>query len=337
MKADMKKITLAHGSGGALTHELIRELMLKKLANPVLAELADSAVIDTGGRIAFTTDSFVVNPLFFPGGDIGKLAVCGTVNDLAMQGAQPLALSLAMVIEEGLPYETLSQVVGSVAYWARRARVAVVTGDTKVVEKGACDKLFITTSGIGRMVSQRNLSVRAMRPGDAVIVTGDIGRHGMAVLSTRNGIDLGAQIVSDCSLLHELVLPLLRSGNHIRCMRDPTRGGLATTLNEFAVGSGWGIVIDEPAVPITDQVRAASELLGIDPLYSANEGCALIVVGSAGVKKVIASLKKHPGGRMARVIGAVVSSPRKRVLLKTPFGTQRILPLLTLEQLPRIC
>ncbi len=318
-------------------HELIRGLLLAKLNNPILARLGDSAVVYARGNISFTTDSFVVKPLSFPGGDIGKLAVCGAVNDLVMAGARPRWLSLAFILEEGLPFETLEAVVDSIAAWSRRARVCVVTGDIKVVEKGACDKLFVTVSGVGEVVSRTPLSVERIRPGDKIIVTGDIGRHGLAVIMCREGFRGAHVIESDCAALDGLLLGLVRSSGAVRCMRDPTRGGIATTLNEFAGESGFGIRIDERAIPLSPKVRAASELLGLDPLYSANEGRALVVVSPSAAGHIVSQLHKHPLGRKAAQIGTVVSSPRKRVVLVTVLGTERVLPMLALEQLPRIC
>jgi hydrogenase expression/formation protein HypE len=332
-----KTILLSHGSGGAATHELIRSLFLKKLKNPLLAELSDSAILPSSGAIAFTTDSFVMNPLIVPGADIGKLCVCGTLNDLAVQGAIPQYLSLAMIIEEGLSYALLEKIVQSIADTARKAKVRVVTGDLKVVEKGACDKLFITTSGIARLPSRVRLSAKNIRPGDAVIVTGAIAEHGLSVLSAREDLGLGASFRSDCAALHGLLNPLLQEKFELRCMRDPTRGGVATTLNEFAQESGCGIVIDERALPIAPRVRGACELLGIDPLYVANEGKALIVVARPDAEKVARQLRCHALGRRARIIGEVVKSPKGRVILTTSSGTSRIVDMLESDPLPRIC
>lgn len=328
---------MSHGSGGRLTHNLIKDLILKKLNNPILKELSDSAFIKYKEDIAFTTDSFVVNPLNFPGADIGKLAVCGTVNDLVMQGAVPEFLSLAFIIEEGLDYRILEKIVDSISTNARKSKVCVVTGDIKVVEKGACDKIFINTSGIGRIVGKRRLSIKNIKPQDKIIITGQIAEHGLAVLAKRKELDLGFNIQSDSASLNDLIIPLLKKTDEIKFMRDPTRGGLATTLNEIAETSGLGIIIEEKAIPISAKVRAAGELLGIDPLYIANEGKAVLVVGAKNAKRILGLLKKHPLGRRAEIIGRVTRQPKARVIINTVLGTQRIVDMLTGEPLPRIC
>jgi hydrogenase expression/formation protein HypE len=332
-----QKILLAHGSGGRLAHNLIKDLLLKKLGNPVLKELADSAAINYKEKLAFSTDSFVVSPLFFPGADIGKLAVCGTVNDLVMLGAEPEYLSLAFIIEEGLDLKVLEKIVDSVSRNARQAGVTIVTGDLKVVEKGACDKIFINTSGIGRVIKKRDLSVRNISPGDAIIVTGEIGEHGLSVLAKRKELDLGFNIQSDCAALNALLIPVLKKTDSIKFMRDPTRGGVATTLNEVAEAAGLGIFIDEKSIPVSSKVRAACELLGIDPLYVANEGRAIMIVKKGFEKKVLSLLKKHPLGKNARIIGKVAKENNGRVILNTALGTSRIVDMLTSEPLPRIC
>jgi hydrogenase expression/formation protein HypE len=331
------KIILGHGSGGRLMHNLIKDLFLKKLHNPILKELSDSARIEYKEDLAFTTDSFVVSPLFFPGGDIGKLAVCGTVNDLVMLGALPEYLSLALIIEEGFDYKTLERITDSISFNARKAGVYFVTGDLKVVEKGAADKIFINTSGIGRIPDKRKLSIKNIKEGDKVIITGEIGQHGLAVLAKRKELDLGFNIKSDCSALGDLILPVLKKTDSVKFMRDPTRGGVATTLNEIASGCGLGIVIEEKNIPVSSKVRVACELLGIDPLYVANEGRAILIVRPDGAKKVLSLLKKHPSGRNARIIGTVLKEPKCRVILNTTLGTQRIIDMLTSEPLPRIC
>jgi hydrogenase expression/formation protein HypE len=331
-----KKILLGHGSGGRLMHELIKELPLRKFNNPILKELSDSATINYKEKLAFTTDSFVVSPLFFPGADIGKLAVCGTVNDLLMAGARPEYISLALIIEEGLELRILERVMDSIAREAKKCAVWVVTGDLKVVEKGACDKLFINTSGIGRLLGA-TLSVRNIEVGDKVIVTGEIGQHGLAVLSSRKGSDLGFKIKSDCCALDKLLIPLLKKTKAVKFMRDPTRGGLATTLNEIAEGCKFGIMIEEKKVPVSAKVRVACELLGLDPLYLANEGAAVIVVRSDCVKEVVSLLKRHPLGRKAGVIGSLTKVPEAKVILETPFGSRRIVGMLEGEAFPRIC
>lgn len=318
-------------------HALIKDLFLARLDNPVLRELGDSARLPLKENTAFTTDSFVVSPLFFPGGDIGKLAVCGSINDLVMRGALPEYLSLAFIAEEGLEIAILEKVVASIASAARASGVHIATGDFKVVEKGAADKLFINTCGVGRIISKKNLSISAIRPKDKIILTGEIGMHGLAVLAKRKELSLGFNISSDCAALDKLLLPVVRKASTLRFMRDPTRGGVATTLNEIAESSGLGIVIDEKSIPVSSKVRAAGELLGIDPLYVANEGKAIIVVGAQEAHKVLAQLKKHPLGRSARIIGSVEKSPKAKVVLKTILGTERIIDMLTSEPLPRIC
>lgn len=318
-------------------HGLIRELLLKKLDNPVLKELSDSALIPYQEKLAFSTDSFVVSPLFFPGADIAKLAVCGTVNDLVMQGARPEYLSLALIVEEGLDYRILARVVDSLSKNARKAGVFFVTGDLKVVEKGSCDKLFINTSGIGRTVYKKDLSVRNICPGDRVILTGNIAQHGLAVLSKRKELDLELGVKSDCAALNRLILPVIAKTSSVKFMRDPTRGGLATTLNEIAEASKSGIIIEERNIPISQKVRAASELLGIDPLYVANEGIAVMIVAAHAAEKVLCLLKRHPLGKNSRIIASVTREPRGRVILKTILGTERIVDMLVSDPLPRIC
>jgi hydrogenase expression/formation protein HypE len=331
------KILLGHGSGGRLMHSLIKELFLKKLNNPILRELADSACINYKDKLAFTTDSFVVSPLSFPGGDIAKLAVCGTVNDLVMQGALPEYLSLALIIEEGLDYKTLERIVDSISVNAKKASVYFVTGDLKVVEKGACDKIFINTSGIGKIVKNRKLSLKNIKVKDKIIITGNIAQHGLAVLAKRKELDLGFNIKSDCAALNGLIIPIFKKTEAIKFMRDPTRGGMATTLNEIAEGSRLGIIIEEKNIPISTKVRAASELLGIDPFYIGNEGIAILVVKPDSAKGILRLLKKHPLGKNAQIIGEMEKEPKGRVILNTTIGSQRIVDMLTSEPLPRIC
>ena len=318
-------------------HSLIKDLLLKKLNNPILKELTDSALINYKDRLAFTTDSFVVSPLEFRGGDIGKLALCGTVNDLVMLGAVPEYLSLALIIEEGFDYNALERIVDSISINAKKAGVYFVTGDIKVVEKGACDKIFINTSGIGRIIKNRSLSLKNIRASDAVIITGNIAQHGLAVLTKRKGLDLGFDIKSDCAALNDLIIPLLNKTDSIKFMRDPTRGGLATTLNEIAEYSRLGIIIEEKNIPISMKVRAACELLGIDPLYIGNEGRAVLVVRPDGVKKVLNLLRRHPLGINTKEIGVIIREHPGKVVLNTILGTQRIVDMLTSEPLPRIC
>jgi hydrogenase expression/formation protein HypE len=333
-----KKILLAHGSGGRLMHNLIKDLLFKKLNNPILKELSDSAFINYRERLAFTTDSFVVNPLFFSGGDIGKLAVCGTVNDLVMQAAVPEFLSLALIVEEGLDYKILEKIVDSISIAARKTGVYFVTGDIKVVEQAAADKIFINTSGIGRIIKDKRLSIKNICLGDKIIITGRIAQHGLAVLAKRKELDLGFNIKSDCAALNDLLIPILKKTDAIKFMRDPTRGGVATTLNEIVESfKAFGIIIEEKNMPISLKVRAASELLGIDPLYIANEGCAILVVKNSGTKKVLDLLRKHPLGHNAQIIGTVAKEPKGKVISNTVLGTQRIVDMLTSEPLPRIC
>jgi len=337
MQRPIEKILLGHGSGGRLMHTLIKDLLLKKLNNPILRELSDSALIDYRDKIAFTTDSLVVSPLFFPGGDIGKLAVCATVNDLVMQAAAPEYLSLALIIEEGLDYNILEKIVDSISINAKNSGVSFVTGDIKVVEKGACDKIFINTSGMGRIVDNRRLSIKNIEPEDFIIITGQIAQHGLAVLAKRKELDLGFNIKSDCAALNDLIIPILKKTEAIKFMRDPTRGGMATTLNEIAENSGLGVMVNEKDIPVSTRVKVGCELLGIDPLYVACEGRAILVVKKDAARNVLNLLRKHPLGRNAQIIGRVISKPKGRVILNTILGTERIVDMLTSEPLPRIC
>ncbi|MFH1202388.1 MAG: hydrogenase expression/formation protein HypE [Candidatus Omnitrophota bacterium] len=332
-----RRIMLAHGSGGRLMHGLIKELLLKKLNNPILAELSDSALIKYKDRIVFSTDSFVVTPLFFPGGDIGKLAVCGTANDLVMLGGLPEYLALSLIIEEGLDYRILEKIIESISREIKKTGISIVTGDIKVVEKGAADKIFINTSGIGRVKNGLRLSAKNIRSGDRVIITGKIGQHGLAVLAGRRDMNLGFNIKSDCAALADLLLPVLMKIKGIRFMRDPTRGGVATTLNEITESSGLGIVIEEKFIPVSGKVRAACELLGLDPLYLANEGRAIIIVAADSAKRVLSLLRAHPLGKDSGIIGSVVSDYPSQVVMNTVLGTQRIIEMLAAEALPRIC
>jgi len=320
-------------------HDLIRELFLPRIGNPVLAQLSDSAEIELKDkRLAFTTDSFVVSPINFSGGDIGKLAICGTINDLVMLAACPKFISLAMIIEEGLDYDILERIVDSIAFNARKEKVCIATGDLKVVEKGACDKIFINTSGIGTIIKGKDLSVKNIRPTDEIIITGTIGEHGLSVLAGRKGINLDFNIKSDCNSLSSLLLPLFNKKFNIKFMRDPTRGGLATTLNEIAESSGRAIIIEEEKIPISGKVKAACELLGLDPLYIANEGKAILVVDKKDSLALLAQLKKRPLGKSANIIGRVMPKPKGKVYLKTSVGGERIIDMLTSENLmPRIC
>jgi hydrogenase expression/formation protein HypE len=332
------KILLGHGSGGRLSADLLREIFLPAFQSPVLAQLNDQAVVNVDGvRLAFTTDSFVVNPLFFPGGDIGSLAVYGTVNDLAMGGAIPLFLSAGFIIEEGLPVETLRRVVLSFRQAAEKVGMEVVTGDTKVVEKGKGDGLFINTSGIGRVPEGVNLSADQARPGDCILLSGTLGDHGIAILSQREGLEFETPIESDAAPLHSLVAAMLEVTQSIRCLRDPTRGGLSSTLNEIAAQSRVGMVIEESALPIREEVKGACELLGLDPLYVANEGKLVAIVAAAEADQVLAAMRGHPLGVNARSIGKVVGAHPGVVTMRTCLGTSRIVDMLAGDQLPRIC
>lgn len=332
-----ERITLSYGSGGTLMHSLIDSLFMKELGNSILKQKKDSAILKIGNKtIAFTTDSYVVNPVFFPGGDIGGLSVNGTVNDLSVCGARPLFISLGIIMEEGLDKQILERIVISIKNAAKKADVKIVTGDTKVVEKGSCDKIFINTSGIGEVYYPR-LSVDEIRVGDSVIVSGPIGDHAISVLSKREGVSFGTRILSDSAPLNKMVEKILRSSNKIRFMRDPTRGGVATTLNEICAGKNYGISIDEKSLPIREGVRNACELLGFDPLYLACEGVFLAVVARRDEKKILQAMKKDRMGRMARIIGRITGSHSGKVYINTVSGGRRILSMLTGEQLPRIC
>lgn len=335
--AELDRILLAHGSGGKMAHELIIGSFIRELSNPLLARMDDSAVMPFNGKLAFTTDSYVVSPIFFPGGDIGKLAVCGTVNDLSMSGAKPLYLSLAFIIEEGLPYDDLAKVVASVKAAAGEADVLIVTGDTKVVHRGSADKLFINTSGIGVIHDGVKISGSNARLGDVVILSGTIGDHGVAVLSKREGLSFSTKLKSDCAPLGGLVENMLEVSRDINCLRDPTRGGLATTLNEIAQQSKVGIRIDEEAIPVREEVLGACEMLGLDPLYIANEGKLIAIVPPADAKAVLKAMKKHRYGKEAAVIGEVTKEKPGRVVMNTRIGSSRIVDMLTGDPLPRIC
>ncbi|MEY3659550.1 MAG: hydrogenase expression/formation protein HypE [Pseudomonadota bacterium] len=340
---DKELITLAHGAGGTAMRRLIEDVFVAGFATPGLSALEDqaefglAALMEHGDRLAFTTDTFVVAPLFFSGGDIGSLAVAGTVNDLAMSGARPLYLSCGFVLEEGLPIDTLRRVVRSMQQMADSAGVQIVTGDTKVVEKGAADQLFINTAGVG--VIPRGVQVSASRAqvGDKVIVSGDIGRHGIAILMAREQLALQSNVSSDCQPLGALVSQILLAGSDVHCLRDATRGGVATVLKEFAESSNVAIQLVESALPVDASVRGACEILGLDPLYLANEGTLVAVVPSKDADKVVKAMQSAPAGRHAAVIGEVTSSPAGRVVLETQMGGKRIVEMLAGDQLPRIC
>jgi hydrogenase expression/formation protein HypE len=332
------RIVLGHGSGGKLSAELIASVFLPAFANDVLSRLEDQAVLRVGSEtLAFTTDAFVVTPIVFPGGDIGRLAVHGTINDLAMSGAKPLYLAASFILEEGLPIDELQQIVASMRDAAVESGVLLVTGDTKVVERGKADKLFVTTTGIGVIENGARISASAARPGDAIILSGTIGDHGMAVMSQREGLAFDGAIESDTAPLHGLVAAMLAASPDIHCLRDPTRGGVATTLNELAAQSNVGMLIDEARIPVGSAVRGACEMLGLDPLYVANEGKLVAIVAADAADRVVAAMRAHRYGAEARVIGRVVSEHPKMVLMKTGIGGTRVVDVMFGEQLPRIC
>jgi len=332
------QVLLAHGGGGKLTHELIEQVFVAAFRNDDLAPMHDGAMLTVGGaRIAFTTDAYVVHPLFFPGGSIGDLAVCGTVNDLAMCGATPQYLSAAFVIEEGLAMTDLQRIAADMRRSADRAGVTLVTGDTKVVDRGKGDGVFITTAGIGLIPAGIDIRPTRMQPGDVLIVNGPIAQHGIAIMSVREGLSFETQIVSDTAPLNGLVESMLRACLSLHVLRDPTRGGLASTLNELATQSGTGIELDETAIPIDDEVRGACEILGFDPLYVANEGKLVAAVPASAADAVLAAMRAHPLGAQAAIIGTVVSAHPSIVTLRSSIGSMRIVDMLSGEQLPRIC
>lgn len=331
-------IQLAHGSGGKLSAELMATMILPRFANQALNRLNDQAVLSLPpGRIAFSTDTYVVDPIFFPGGTIGELAINGTVNDVAMAGAVPLYLSVGLILEEGLAMETLHKILVSMEQAAAKAGVQVVTGDTKVVPRGKCDKLFINTSGLGLVPEGLELDASLLRPGDQIIVSGTVGDHGLAVLTSREQLSFKSQIESDTAALHGLVALMLRHSKQIRVLRDPTRGGVATSLNEFAGVAKLGIVIDEALIPVRPAVRGACEVLGLDPLTVANEGKLLAVVARQDAEGLLFAMRDHDLGREARIIGEVVDGHHGLVALRTGLGVKRILDMPVAEQLPRIC
>ena len=334
-----ERITLAHGAGGKATHTLIDALFLEAFRNPLLEKLEDQAVLGIGGaRIAFTTDSYVVSPIFFPGGDIGDLAVNGTVNDLAMSGARPLYLSCGFILEEGFPVADLQRIAASMAAAAQRAGVSIVTGDTKVVQRGKADGCYINTAGVGVVEQPVELGAHLCRPGDAIIVSGPIGDHGVTVMLARGELDIESDVTSDTAPLHDLVAGLLDAvPGGVRAMRDATRGGVATILNEMAKASNVAIIVDEDAVPVRHEVNGACEILGIDPLYVACEGRFVAVVDGGVADAAVAALRAQPGGEGAAVIGRVKDDPPGLVLLKTSFGGTRIVDMLVGDPLPRIC
>lgn len=335
---DVTTIQLDQGSGGRATHELVRELFISAFRNEVLLEMNDSALVDVqNGRIAMTTDSYVVDPIIFPGGNIGSLAVHGTVNDLAMCGARPLYLTVGFILEEGFPVETLREIVSAMAEAARQARVLIVAGDTKVVQRGKADKIFINTSGVGVVPPGVRIGGRNGRPGDAILINGSIGDHGMAVLCKREGLAFENEIKSDSAALNDLVAAMMDVCPNIHVLRDPTRGGVATTLNEIAQQSEVGICLYEEALPIREDVAGACELLGLDPLYVANEGKVLALVEGEAAEEILRAMRSHPLGKEACKIGDAVATDPGRVFMRTRIGGHRLVDMLRGEQLPRIC
>lgn len=340
MNRKEEKILLSHGNGGRIMHELITNLFIRHFGNRILNRQGDSAILPADpDEIAFTTDSFVIDPLFFPGGNIGKLAVCGTVNDLSVSGAEPLFLSVSFIIEEGFPMKELDTIVRSLAGEAKKAGVLVVTGDTKVVNKGKCDKLFINTSGIGRINKANRLAgkIRSIRPGDLILINGPLGEHGMAVMNARESFNFKTPVRSDCACLNQLIREVLNQTTSVKFMRDPTRGGVATVLDELAGIMPYGIAVEESALPMGKGVRAMCELLGFDPLYVANEGKVIIVAGEKEGELTLEIMKKNKLGKHSAIIGRVVNDHAGKVVLKTGTGGKRILASLSGDLLPRIC
>jgi hydrogenase expression/formation protein HypE len=342
--SNYEHVLLGHGSGGRLTADLIERLFVPAFANDVLCALEDQATISLAGmngakapRLAFTTDSFVVRPIFFPGGDIGKLAVYGTVNDLAVGGAQPLFLSAAFILEEGLPMADLKRIVASMQEACALVGIRLVTGDTKVVDRGKGDQVYITTSGIGLVPEGRSLSIRNARPGDCVLVSGTVGDHGIAIMSVREGIEFETVLESDCAPLHDLTRVMLEACPGVRAMRDPTRGGLSSALNELAAASRVGVKLREPAIPLRPAVRAACEMLGLDPLYVANEGKLVAVAPPGDADRLLEAMRSHPLGQNAAIIGEVVEDHPGMVTMHSLVGGERVVTMLAGEQLPRIC
>ena len=336
--SDYPRVLMAHGGGGRLMHQLLENVFGKAFANPILDQRHDSAQFDVSpGRLAMTTDSYVVRPIFFPGGDIGSMAIHGTVNDLAMSGARPLYLSCGFIIEEGLPMEILWRVVCSMRDAAKNCGVQIITGDTKVVDKGKGDGLFINTTGIGIIEHAQKIAPQAVRVGDALVVSGDLGRHGMAIMAAREGLEFESEIESDSAPVHEPVLDLLANGIEIHCLRDLTRGGLASALNEIAEVADVKIAIDEKSIPVREDVHAACEMLGLDPLHVANEGRFVAFIAANDADKALQILRKHPVSAGAAVIGSVAENSTPLVTLRSAIGVSRILDMPSGEQLPRIC
>lgn len=334
------RIALAHGSGGKLMQQFINKFILSNFGNQILNRLDDGAVFDIdleNKRLVFTTDSFVVDPIFFPGGDIGKLAICGTVNDLSMMGARPLFLSASVILEEGFELKNIKKIITSMKDTLRLANVAIVCGDTKVVNKGNCDKIFINTAGIGVVHKSTNISSNNAQPGDLIIVSGTIGEHGVSILSQREGLKFKNKLKSDCAPLNGLVAQMIKFPHAVHVLRDPTRGGMATALNEIAEHSNLGIEIDEECIPISSAVKGVCEILGIDPLYLPSEGRLLAFVRKDKAEQVVKKMRKNLFGKKAAVIGYVTPKHKKEVYLKTVVGGMRILDVPIQEQMPRIC
>ena len=332
----MKKVLLSHGGGGEETQRLIKDLFLKYFSNEILNRLEDSALLNLRGKVAFTTDAFTVSPIFFRGGNIGKLAVAGTVNDLAVMGAKPKYLSASFVIEEGLPFEDLERVVRSMAEEASKVGVLIVTGDTKVVPKGHADRLFISVSGIGEVVYE-GLSAHNLREGDVIIVSGSVGDHGACILAQREGMEFDVPVESDCKSLWNMVEKVLSSGAEVHAIRDATRGGLAGVLNEWADQSGVTIEVEEESIPVKEAVRGICELLGLEPTHLANEGMAVFAVAQKDAERVLEILRSTPEGREAQIIGRVIKKGDPKVILSTPYGVKRVMEPPAGELLPRIC
>jgi len=334
---DHPLIVMGHGGGGQLSAELIEHLFVPAFGDGELAELADAAVLDPGGRISFSTDTFVVRPRFFPGGNIGELAVNGTVNDVAMRGAVPRYLSVGLILEEGLPLAELGVIVESMAAAAAHAGVTIVTGDTKVVDRGHGDGIYVNTTGIGTLRDGADIRPQRAEPGDVIIVSGNVGDHGMAIMSVREGLEFETSIVSDTAALNHMINDVLDTGTDVHVLRDPTRGGLAASLNEIAGAADVGVLIDEQAIPVDRTVAAACEILGMDPMYVANEGKVVAFVPAAGADRVLEAMRSHPEGVNATIIGAVTSTHRGMVAARTPLGSTRVVDMQVGEQLPRIC
>jgi hydrogenase expression/formation protein HypE len=334
---DHPSIVMGHGGGGQLSAELIEHLFVPAFGNGQLAELADAAVLDPGGLISFSTDTFVVRPRFFPGGNIGELAVNGTVNDVAMRGAIPRYLSIGLILEEGLPLAELGVIVESMAAAAAHAGVTIVTGDTKVVDRGHGDGVFINTTGIGTLRDGSDIRPQRAEPGDVIIVSGNVGDHGMAIMSVREGLEFEASIVSDTAALNHMINDVLDTGADVHVLRDPTRGGLAASLNEIANAADVGVLLDERVIPVDRTVVAACELLGMDPMYVANEGKVVAFVPAADADQVLGAMRSHPEGINATIIGEVTSTHRGMVAARTPLGSTRVVDMQVGEQLPRIC